>query len=87
MSGMAATWLKIVGQECFEPACQHALMQLQSTMRPTVGVESLPTDPMVAVDANSRMHGAREVLEILASLSQPDKKKEPQVDRPGLHYD
>jgi hypothetical protein len=87
MSGMSATWLKIVAQESFEPACHHALMELQNNMPPTVGIGGGPTDPTVAMDANSRMHGAKQVLEILLTLSDPIKKPSPTTDRRSLHYE
>lgn len=84
-SGHAATFQKIVGSEAFEPACQHALLQLQYEMPPTTVIGSV-TDPYYAIDANSQMYGARRVLDILLSLSEP-MKPQTQQKRESLHYD
>lgn len=60
----------------FDHACQYALMQLQHEMPPTT-VPGHPCDPYLAIDANSQMFGARRVLEILATLSDPIKTPAP----------
>lgn len=84
-SGHSAAFGKLVSQECFEPACQSALLQLQSEMPPTT-VPGIPSDPHIALDANSQMFGARRVLEILSHLSEPLKEPKPSKER-RLSYD
>lgn len=81
-SGHAAAFAKIVSNEAFEPACNAALLELQCWMSPTV-TPGVPTDPYIAIDANSQMFGAKVVLNILKSLcepiKQPSKTKEPSI--------
>lgn len=82
--GQAETFKKIVGSEAFVVACDYALMELQHQMPPT-NTPGLPTDPYVAIDANSQMWGARRAIEILKTLSEPIKQPTaPKQDR--LHY-
>lgn len=73
-SGHASVFSKLVAYEAFEPACQYALLQLQSEMAPTT-VPGIPCDPYIGLDSNSQMYGARRVLEILSSISEPIKEK------------
>lgn len=84
-SGHSSAFSKLVASEAFEPACQYALLQLQYEMPPTA-VPGMPTDPYHGIDANSQMYGARRVLTILASLSEPIKPPI-QPKRESLHYD
>jgi len=72
VSGKAAEFRRCVGNEAFEPACEYALLQLQSEMTHNCQ-PSLPTDPYVGLDANAQMHGARRVLEILHTIADPVK--------------
>lgn len=84
-SGHASALKAFAATADFEPACVHALMQLQSEMAPTA-LPRTPVDPYVAIDANSQMWGARRVLEILHALSQPEEPtKQPKKDT--LHYE
>lgn len=83
-SGHADAWKKIVASSAFEPACHLALAQLSSQLAPTT-TPGLPTDPYVAIDANSQMFGARRVLEILYSLSDPIKAST-ESKHNTLHY-
>lgn len=83
-SGHSASFAKLVASESFEPACQHALMQLQSELPPTA-VPGVPTDPYIGLDANSQMFGARRVLAILSSLSEPAKPSTTPKSQ-TLHY-
>jgi hypothetical protein len=81
-SGHSSAFAKIVASESFEPACDYALLQLQSEMPPTT-VPGTPSDPYIALDANSQMFGAKRVMAILQSLSEPikppTKTKEPTI--------
>lgn len=84
ISGHAPDFKKLVASESLEPACLHALAQLQSEM-PANTFPGQPTDPYVAIDANAQMHGARRVIEILLSLHEPPKSPlPPKPDR--LNY-
>lgn len=84
-SGHSSAFSKVVSTECFEPACQYALLQLQYEMAPTV-VPGNPSDPYIAIDANSQMFGAKRVLAILNSLSEPIKTPTAPKER-RLSYD
>lgn len=84
LSGHASEFSKQVATPAFEAACEYALLQLQSEMPPNT-VAGRPTDPYAAIDANAQMHGARRVLDILQTISQPVKDK-PQPKRETLHY-
>ena len=70
LTGKADEFKKIAASDAFEPACNHALLQLLSEM-PSNTMPSLPTDPYVGLDANAQMVGARRVLEILKTISEP----------------
>lgn len=83
-SGHSSEFSRLVASEAFEPACQYALLQLQTEMPPTT-VPGIASDPYIALDANSQMFGARRVLEILMSLSEPTKEKLPKK-KDTLHY-
>lgn len=84
MSGHAAAFSKLVASEAFEPACDYALLQLQSEM-PATTIPGITADPITAIDANSQMQGARRVLAILQSLSEPIKPPT-QPKRDKLNY-
>lgn len=84
-SGHSEAWKSIIGKPEFDPACHHALMILASEMPPTT-VPGIPADPYIAIDANSQMFGARRVLAILASLSDPVPKPTT-TKAPTLKYD
>lgn len=83
-SGHSAAFAKLVASESFEVACHYALLQLQNEMPPST-MPMTPTDPYAAIDANSQMFGAKRVLAILQSLSEPVKTTAP-VKRDTLHY-
>lgn len=84
VSGFLASFKEVVKADCFESACEYALMQLQSELPPTVE-PGTPTDPYIGLDANSQLQGARRVLTILKSLHEHDKKSEP-PKRDRLNY-
>ncbi len=84
VSGYSEAFKKIIGNEAFEPACHYALMQLQSEMPPTT-LPGTPSDPYISMDANSQMFGARRLLAILHSLSDPVKPPTP-PKRESLNY-
>jgi hypothetical protein len=83
VSGHAAEFAKLVANEHFCPACEYALLQLQSEMAPS-SVPGQPTDPYVGLDSNSQMFGARRVLKIMQDLPIPEKSTQPK--RESLHY-
>ena len=72
-SGHSVAFSKLVASESFEPACNYALLQLQSEMAPTT-MPGTPTDPYIAMDANSQMFGAKRVLAILSTIAEPIKQ-------------
>lgn len=74
----------MLASEAFEPACSYALLELQSEMAPTA-VPGQPTDPYAAIDANSQMQGARRVLTILQTLTEPIKPQQT-TKRDKLNY-
>lgn len=85
VSGKAPAWAAVVAKVPeFETACDYALLQLQSEMRPNT-TPNLPTDPYIGLDANAQMTGARRVLEILSTLSEPINPPKPQT-KDTLHY-
>lgn len=84
LSGSAPDFKKVLQVPAFEVACDYALMELQFQMPPNT-TPSLPTDPYIGIDANAQMWGARRVIEILLSLTEPIKKPEP-IKTPTLHY-
>lgn len=84
LTGKAAEFLKIVGSEAFEVACDYALLELQSRMPPNT-TPNLPTDPYVGLDANAQMWGARRLIEVLKTLPEPIKEPTP-PKRDTLHY-
>lgn len=83
-SGLSADFKKIAGNPAFLVACDYALMELQSRMPPNT-TPSLPTDPYVGLDANGQMFGARRVIDILQSLSEPVKPPT-QIKRESLYH-
>lgn len=83
-SGHADAWKTVVASPAFEPACQMALAQLVGQVSPTT-TPGLPTDPYVAIDANSQMFGAKRILEILYTLADPVKQVT-ETKRNTLHY-
>ena len=83
-SGFSRSLAEATGKEFFQAACDYALLQLQSEMRPTA-LPGVPVDPYVAIDANSQMWGAARVLEILKHLHEPADKQKP-VKGQTLHY-
>jgi hypothetical protein len=84
LTGMAADWKKIAAHESFEPACVHALMQLQSEMTPN-RLPGLPIDPCAGLDANAQMQGAARVLDILKTIAEPVTQPAP-IKKETLHY-
>ena len=84
LTGKAADWKQIVASPAFEPACLHALAQLQSDMLPN-RLPGLPIDPCAGLDANAQMQGAARVLDILRTIAEPIT--EPTTPkRESLHY-
>ena len=84
LTGRAPVWQNIVANEAFEPACLHALMQLQSEMTPN-RLPGLPIDPCAGLDANAQMQGAARVLDILKTIAEP--ATQPVTPRrESLHY-
>lgn len=73
VSGHASALKLWAASDAFEPACQHALMQLRSELPPSTQ-PGMPTDALVAFDAHSQLVGAARVLEILHTLSDPPPK-------------
>lgn len=84
LTGKATEWKKVVASDSFEPACLHALLQLQSEMIPN-RLPGLPIDPCAGLDANAQMQGAARVLDILKTLAEPITPPTPQK-RESLHY-
>ena len=84
LTGKAPEWKKIVANEAFEPACLHALLQLQSEMTPN-RLPGLPIDPCAGLDANAQMQGAARVLDILKTIAEPVTQPAP-TKRETLHY-
>lgn len=84
-SGHSSEFSKLIAHEAFEAACNYALMQLQFEMPPT-NLPGVPTDPYIAIDANSQMFGAKRVLAILQSLPEPIKPHTAPKER-RLSYD
>ena len=84
LTGKAAEFKKIVASDSFEPACNHALLQLQSEMIPN-RLPGLPIDPCAGLDANAQMQGAVRVLEILRTIAEPITPPAP-IKRESLHY-
>lgn len=83
-SGKADAFKKIVGTEAFAVACEYALLHFAHGLPPSV-IPNLPTDPYVAMDANSQLWGARQVLEILQTIADPIKDTKP-TERKTLTY-
>ena len=71
LTGKAPKWKEIVANDAFEPACLHALAQLQSDMLPN-RLPGLPIDPCAGLDANAQMQGAARVLDILLTIAEPE---------------
>ena len=71
LTGKAPKWKEIVANDAFEPACLHALAQLQSDMLPN-RLPGLPIDPCAGLDANAQMQGAARVLDILRTIAEPE---------------
>ena len=84
LTGKAPKWKEIVANDAFEPACLHALAQLQSDMLPN-RLPGLPIDPCAGLDANAQMQGAARVLDILRTISEPVTQPTP-TKRETLHY-
>ena len=84
LTGKGPEWKKIAASDAFDPACNHALLQLQSEMLPN-RLPGLPIDPCAGLDANAQMQGAARVLEILKTIGEPIT---PPVTpkRESLHY-
>lgn len=84
LSGPANSFKAIAESQVLRTACDYALLQLQSEMRPTA-FPGTPVDPYVAIDANSQMWGAARVIDILLRLHEADKPKTPATEK-QLHY-
>lgn len=83
-SGHSAAFSKVVSTECFEVACNYALLELSYWLPPTT-TPGIPTDPYIAIDANSQLFGAKKVIAILQSLSDPIKT-ETSTKKDTLNY-
>ena len=84
LTGKAPEWKKIVASDAFDPACLHAIAQLQSEMTPN-RLPGLPIDPCAGLDANAQMQGAARVLDILKTIAEPVTQPAP-TKRETLHY-
>ena len=84
VSPYAKDFAALAVKESFEPACDYALLQLQSEM-PGNTHPSLPTDPYVGLDANAQMQGAMRVLDILKTIYQKQEPPKP-IARQTLKY-
>jgi hypothetical protein len=84
LTGKATEWKKLVASDAFEPACLHALLQLQSEMVPN-RLTGLPIDPCAGLDANAQMQGAARVLDILKTIADPITPPVA-LKRDSLHY-
>jgi hypothetical protein len=74
LTGKAPDWKRLVASDAFEPACLHALMQLASEI----------SDPLNPTGL-AQIIGARRVLEILGTISEPETMPKP-TPRETLHY-
>lgn len=83
-SGSLPAFKAATATAAFEVACDYALLQLQSEMRPTA-MPGAPVDPYIGLDANSQMWGAARVLEILKHLHEAPKPSSSQKNQ-SLHY-
>jgi hypothetical protein len=61
LTGKAPNWKRLVASDSFEPACNHALLELMS---------GIP-DPMNPTGL-AQIIGARRVLEILGTIAEPE---------------
>ena len=84
LTGKATDWKKLVASDAFDPACNHALLQLQSEMIPN-RLPGLPIDPCAGLDANAQMQGAARVLDILRTIAEPVTQPTP-PKKETLHY-
>jgi len=84
LTGKAPEWKKIVANDAFDPACLHALAQLQSEIVPN-RLPGVPIDPCAGLDANAQMQGAARVLDILKTIAEPVTQPAP-TKRETLHY-
>jgi hypothetical protein len=73
-SGHAKPFAALVASEHFEPACEYALLEMVSEIH----------DPMNPTGL-AQIIGARRVLEILKTLSEPIKPPE-RMPKQTLHY-
>lgn len=73
LTGKAGDWKKIVASDAFEHACNHALLELASDMK----------DPMNPTGL-AQIIGARRVLEILQTISEPETEPKP-MKKESLH--
>lgn len=83
-SGHREKLAELVASDAFNAACDYALLEMQSLMPPTV-TPGLPTDGMVAADANSQMWGARRVIQLLKTLADPIQAPEPSKQKTLYH--
>ena len=83
-SGHAKGFLALVASEHFSPACDYALLEMQSEL-PVNCQPGMPLDPFLGADANAQRVGAIRVLEILKTLSEPHKPPTTQTSQ-KLHY-
>lgn len=74
LTGKATEWKKIAAHDAFEPACNHALLELEFEMK----------DPMNPTGL-AQIIGARHVLDILQTIAEPITPPSPQK-RESLHY-
>ena len=74
LTGKAPDWKRLVASDAFEPACNHALLEL---------VSGIP-DPMNPTGL-AQIIGARRVLEILGTIAEPETLPKP-TPRESLHY-
>lgn len=84
-SGAAAEFRKMVSSPAFDVACDYALLQMVYTALPNI-LPGKPVDPYGGLDANAQINGAKRVIHILRTLSDPIKEKLP-PRRETLHYE
>lgn len=72
-------WDEIMGKDSFHFACDYALLVLEDSL-------PLRATPNEAADCHQQMIGARKVLDILKTLSEPVTKPKP-FNPPSLNYD
>lgn len=72
-------WEEIAGKDAFHFACDYALLVLEDGF-------PLRATPNDAADSHQQMIGARKVLDILKTMSEPTTKPRP-INPPTLNYE